>query len=311
MKIESEIAAALAPELLQHGFRLHHRALDEALAILRARVPDEPPPAADLDIDDVYIGSDPKLRLRLYRPRGRAAPGSLVNLHGGGWVAGSIEQDDERCRIFTRMTGCVTISVAYRLAPEHPFPAGVNDCAQALAWARNNSRQLGATTDTVVAIGTSAGANLAAGATYALLRERSSPPDGQVLLYPICSPSLDFPSCAEKGTGHFLTLEDMIWYWNQYGDATLRTDPRANLLVATDLADTPPTLILTSDNDPLRDEGEAFAARLGAAGAEVELVRHAGTVHGFLNLAPAAPASRQAFAEVAEFVQRVMERSAS
>jgi acetyl esterase len=286
--IDPDITAALDATLLRDGFRLTDRSLDDALALLRARgAGAQPPPPPGLHIEDGQIGAGHDIPIRIYTPRERRPRGVIVNIHGGGWVAGSIDGDDPRCRIIAEQAGCVLVSVGYRLAPEHPFPRGLEDCAAALAWAHDNAEALGAPARKVAVIGFSAGANLAAAAMLKLaVIDGSRLPAFHILLYPICDVSLAFPSYSENAAGYFLTRRDMIWYWEQYMGAADGSAPLASILRAANLAQLPPGLIVTSEYDPLRDEGEAFADRLNALGVPTERIRYPGAIHGFVSLAP-------------------------
>ena len=237
-----------------------------------------------LDIEDRLIGAVP---VRLYRPTAGPARGVVVNVHGGGWVAGSIDGDDARCRIIAERARCVVASVGYRLAPEHPFPLGVEDCTVAIAWACRDGTALTAPAGKVAVLGASAGANMAAAAMLRLaMTDRDCRPVFQILFYPICDASMDWPSYAENGTGYFLTRRDMVWYWDRYMGGEDPTTPLASILRSDDLAALPPGLVVTAQYDPLRDEGEAFAEKLNAAGVPTECVRYPGAIHGFVSLAP-------------------------
>lgn len=241
--------------------------------------------------------------VRIYRPRSELACGAVVNVHGGGWVAGSIDGDDARCRIIAEQARCAVVSVGYRLAPEHPFPRGVEDCAAAIAWAWRNATELHAPAGKLAVFGASAGANMAAAAMLQLAKaDPVCRPMLQILFYPICDVSMDWPSYAENGTGYFLTRRDMAWYWDQYIGGADPTAPLASILRSEDLAALPRGLIVTAQYDPLRDEGEAFAEKLNAAGVATECIRYPGAIHGFVSLAPQSALTTIALDKVVELL---------
>ena len=303
MSVASDIVEALGHQLLRDGLQLTSSSPEDALARLRAtRFGSRPSMDCDVRVEDVRIEGD--LRLRLYFPKGVAPTGVLVNIHGGGWVAGSIEQDDDRCRALSNLIGCATVSVGYRLAPENPFPAGLHDCVVAIRWAHSQAAQFGAPAGNLALLGASAGANLGFAAQLSIARiAPSDMPKRQILLYPICDSSFDFPSYRENERGYFLTAKDMAWYWDQYLDVADRADPLASILRAPNLIGLPPGLIITSQHDPLRDEGEALAERLNAQGVKVTCVRFLGAIHGFVSLAPESALAQLALENIAHEVR--------
>ncbi len=260
------------------------------------------PPAPDgLRIEDGLIDGDPAVPIRIYRPAGAAVAGVVLNVHGGGWVAGSIDGDDARCRIIAEKTGCTVVSVGYRLAPEHPFPAGLDDCATAIEWCWREAASLGAPAGKLAVLGASAGGNIAIAAMLKLAAAGSEcRPLFHIQFYPICDCAMDTPSYAENGSGYFLTAPDMAWYWDAYMAGDDPATPLASILRSPDLALLPPGLIVTSQYDPLRDEGEALAARINQAGVPTECLRYDGAIHGILTLAPQSALSAAALDKVAE-----------
>jgi acetyl esterase len=224
------------------------------------------------------------ISIRMYRPDDRrAAAPAVVYFHGGGWVLNSIATHDHVCRALANLSACVIFSVDYRLAPEHPFPAGVDDAWAATKWIRAHSRELNLDPQRIGVAGDSSGANLAA-VVAQQARQSGFPLTCQALAYPVTDHwSRGTRSYAEVGSGYALTREAMIWFWNHYLTAgTAIDDPRASPLRATNFAGLPPTLVLTAEYDPLRDEGEAYAQALAAAGVPVTCTRYAGMMHGFL-----------------------------
>jgi acetyl esterase len=222
--------------------------------------------------DVVVPGPAGDIHVRVYSPASDAAP-LLVFCHGGGWVTGSVDSYDPFCRRLANATGAVTLSVSYRLAPEHSWPSAVDDADGVLSWAREHADELGGDPDRIGVAGDSAGGEIAA----TIARRRSDVVRFQALVYPAIDPTRSSESHREFATGFRLTSEEMGWYWRQYlGDAP----PAA--VYADGLRGAPAAYVLTADCDPLRDEGEIYAERLRAAGVPVELRRWPGTVHGFV-----------------------------
>ncbi len=220
--------------------------------------------------------------VRIYEPL-QATGSTLIYLHGGGWVVGDVETHDPLCRRVTNGTGARVVSVDYRLAPEHPFPAALDDAEEVLHWLRaeDPGRPLGVAGD-------SAGASLAAGVALRA-RDQQIPLAAQLMLYPATDPAMTSPSIAQNGAGYFLTERDMAWFYQQYLPAdpasasageTSASAPEADLAHA-DVAGVAPAIVATAEFDPLRDEGAAYAARLAEAGVPVQYVPGPGLIHGF------------------------------
>jgi acetyl esterase len=242
-------------------------------------------PRLPLATEDILLaGPAGPLPARLYVPAEAPAPGPLlVYYHGGGWVEGSVATHDPSCRLLAHLAGVRVLSVDYRLAPEHPFPAAADDALAAYVDARSRAADLGADPARVAVGGDSAGGNLAA--VVALdLRGDAAAPAFQLLIYPGLDMTTKHPSRLRFGEGFVLTEENMTWCEDQYApDRARRADPRVSPLLAPDLTGLPPAYVATALADPLRDEGEAYAERLRAAGVTVALHRHP-QVHGFFNL---------------------------
>ncbi|MGN6587600.1 MAG: alpha/beta hydrolase, partial [Solirubrobacterales bacterium] len=239
---------------------------------------------------------------RLYVPpqTAQAPPPLLVYYHGGGWVIGDLESHDDPCRFLAAHSEAAILSVDYRLAPEHPFPAAVEDAEAAYAWAVANAERLSVAPGRIGVGGDSAGANLAA-AVCLMTRERRLPtPTMQLLIYPATETAGVARSRRTFAEGFFLTRGDMDWFEERYlPPGADREDPRVALLNATDLSGLPPAYIAVAGFDPLRDEGEAYAQRLREAGVQVALRRHAGLTHTFANLTAICPSAREAMLEAA------------
>lgn len=233
-------------------------------------------------IRDVNAGGVPA---RLYRPNDRDDLGLLVFLHGGGWVIGNLETHDNLCRILANSSGHAVLSVDYRLAPEHPFPAPLEDAVTATRWAHANAASLGCSPDRLAIGGDSAGATLA----IVVGHLGPVPLRYQLLVYPATDLTRSFPSYTENAAGPALTAAGMDWFIGHYlgGGANSLTDPRVSPYFAADhvVAASPPTLVITAEYDPLRDEGDAYAARLASLGVPTSHVRFGGMYHGFFSLA--------------------------
>ena len=253
---------------------------EEARAVRARRV--RPPTEPIHHTRDIDAGG---VRARLYRPHDGDDLGLLVFLHGGGWVLGSLDSHDNLCRILANSSGHAVLSVDYRLAPEHPFPAALEDALAATRWAHANAATLGCSADRLAIGGDSAGANLA----IVVGQLGSVPLRYQLLVYPVTDLTRSFPSYVENAAGPGLTAKGLNWFIDHYvGDDPARlTDPHVSPHFAADhvVASSPPALVITAEFDPLRDEGDAYAARLASLGVPTSHVRIGGMYHGFFSLA--------------------------
>ena len=241
------------------------------------------------------------IRARLYAPEGHPPrPPLLVYLHGGGWVVCDLDTHDNLCRFLAREAGALVLSVDYRLAPEHPFPAAVEDALAAFRYGVEAADELGADPRTVAIGGDSAGANLAAVVSHQMVAEGGPLPAFTLSIYPVTDLSEKRASYRLFGEGFVLTEAHMDWYRSHYlPDDAAALDPRASPLLAEDLAGMPPTYVATAGFDPLRDEGEEYARRLRDAGVPVALRRHPGLIHGFANAVGSTRFGRAAMQEAA------------
>jgi acetyl esterase len=266
------------------------------------------PAATDVSAVDHRIpGADGELRVRVYTPA--VAPGPLPGLvffHGGGWVVGSVDSYERECQELARQLGCVVVSVDYRLAPEHKFPAGVRDCVVATRWVAAHAAELGIQPHRLAVGGDSAGGNLAA-VVAQQLRDHGGPGlCGQLLIYPATDSAGDYPSMHEPGVG-VLHPADADWFLGHYlSDQAERRDPRMSPLRAASLAELPAAVVVVCEYDPIRDEGIAYEKALRAAGVASELKYYAGQVHGFMSFAPMVPSARAALHDFLAAFRRLL-----
>ena len=265
------------------------------------------PPEPVHTVEDLSIeGPGGDLALRLYHPGGTAPRPLLVYLHGGGWVIGDLEIQDGLCRNLANRSGCAVLSVDYRLAPEHPYPAALDDAWAALEWTAANAARLDVDAGRIAIGGDSAGGNLAAAAAVRA-RDRGAPIlRACVVLCGVTDCRTDDRSMVELAEGYFVTRERMAWYWDQYAPAGIdRTAPELSPLRA-DLTGLPPTVVVTAGLDPLKDQGADFARACCDAGVDTVLIHRPGTIHGFLGFPAALPDSRGVLDEVAALLSRRM-----
>ncbi|MGC1164827.1 MAG: alpha/beta hydrolase [Solirubrobacterales bacterium] len=263
----------------------------------------QPPiPMARVEALEIPVHAAP-LPARFYVPGGLpdATPAPLVvYFHGGGWVIGDLDTHDGVCRFLAAAAGVKVLAVDYRLAPEYPFPAAVEDAWAGFAWALANAAELGVDPARIAVGGDSAGGNLAAVVSLLARAGGGQMPAMQLLIYPPTDSAGDLPSRRLFREGYLLTKNDMDTFERFYlPPGTDATDPRVSILLAPDLRGLPPAYVATAGFDPLRDEGEAYALRMREAGVQVALRRHPGLIHSFANLTAVSRSSRGAMLEVA------------
>jgi len=229
----------------------------------------------------------------------------VAYFHGGGWVQGDLETHHGLCARLALHGDALVVAIDYRLAPEHKFPAGVDDAFAAYRWLRAHGRELGADTTRVAVAGDSAGGNLSAVVSQLAASAGLPVPTCQVLIYPALDASLDTESHRELADAHVIPRERIVWYMAQYLGADADTvDPRVSPLRAKRLAGQPPTMIVTAGFDPLRDEGHAYAEALRRAGVDVVYREYPGQIHAFVSLTKAIPQGLTCTLEVAEYLRK-------
>ncbi|HEY2225204.1 alpha/beta hydrolase [Actinomycetospora sp.] len=288
--LDPELATAIDRLAADGRLPLTREDVDEArrnyrdLALIRRGAGDQPVASVH---DDVVEGPDADVVVRVYTPP-EPRDLTVVWLHGGGWVLGDLDTADAAARRVCRHLGATVVSADYRLAPEHPHPAPLQDAHAVLRWASGRTGRL-------VVGGDSAGAGIAAGCAL-LARDWGPHLDAQLLLYPGLDPTMSHPSVTENADGPFLTAADMRWFWDRYvPEEQARLDPSVNLGEAArlgELEELAPAVVATAALDPLRDEGLAHAAALTAANVRVHVLHGAGLVHGYFGLGTASAAAR-------------------
>jgi acetyl esterase len=229
----------------------------------------------------------------------------VAYFHGGGWVQGDLETHHGLCARLAKHAGVLVVAVDYRLAPEHKFPAAVEDCEAAYRWLRAHGRDIGADSARVAVAGDSAGGNLSAVVSQLAASSGTPVPTCQVLIYPAVDFSFETESHRELENGHVIPRERISWYAEQYfGTKAQDSDLRASPLRAPSVAGQPPTMVVTAGFDPLRDEGHAYAGKLRQAGVDVVYREYPGQIHAFISLTKAIPQGMACTLEVAEYLRQ-------
>jgi len=282
------------------------RVLREGMMLQRPRR-DEPVARVE---DWMIPGSGLGLPARVYTPSGKVGPHPiLVFFHGGGWVFGTLETHGDICRTLCHRSGSLVVSVDYRRAPEHRFPAALEDCCAAVRWCAGHAAEIGGDPTRLAVAGDSAGGNLAA-AVALRGRDNGGPTLAlQVLIYPVTNCAFDTASYHQYASGYGLTRDMMRYFWKSYLSRPADANhPAASPLQAADLAGLPPALVLTAQYDVLRDEGEAYAARLAQASVPVRCTRYLEMNHGFVQLGALCEPALQGLMEIAESVRTTFAR---
>jgi acetyl esterase len=261
------------------------------------------PPEPVASVRDMVVpGGESGVPVRIYRPGFAGAVPLALFAHGGGWVTGSLESHDRLCRILANAFRCVVVAVDYALAPEHVYPAALNDVECAWRWVRDKSHDLGADGARFIVAGDSSGGNLAAALTLRLARRGAPQPDLQVLLYPALDALCARDSYRAFATGYNLTASQMAWYWDAYR-AGAEIHPELCPLSAPQLGTLPPAVVAVATADVLRDDGLDYAKRLETAGVPVRVIECNGMIHGFLRWTGEVVAARRWIELIAEAVR--------
>jgi acetyl esterase len=295
IELAGDLPTGLAPEQLRIVYTAERMKLQ----------PPRPAVAVAREFD--IPGRDGPIPVRHYAASddGVARP-LLVYFHGGGWVVGSLEGYDTPCRRLALVTGCHVVSVGYRLAPEHPFPAAVHDAWDATTWCIANAAQLGVDPQRVIVAGDSAGGTLAAVVAQQSRDEGGPPIALQVLIYPATDLTRESDSYARNAKGYMLTAAALRWFYERYvPDPALRSDWRASPLLRPSLKGVAPALVISAEHDPLVDENEAYAERLRADGVPTEYVCFAGMIHPFFTLGGVIDDAAKAEELIARAVKRL------
>lgn len=246
------------------------------------------------------------VKCRLYRSSDSTSAPLLVYYHGGGWVIGDLDTHDDICRKLARDARCSVVAVDYRLAPEHPAPAALDDCIAATKWMFSNAATIGVDPARIAIGGDSAGGNLAALVSL----HAGVNPVFQLLVYPATDMRMDYPSHRENAQGYLLTADSMTWFIGHYlqGDERKKHEPLYSPILSDDgtLKKSPPTLVITAEFDPLRDEGEAYAARLAAVGVPTSTVRFNGQIHAFFGMSELLDDAAAAIALSASYLRKYL-----
>jgi acetyl esterase len=286
--------------------RYGEQPIDEQRAAMQASAatffgPVDPVPYEDRSVP----GAAGPIPVRVYRPVEHPAP-ILIWFHGGGWVLGSIHTVHGVCAALARRSSCVVVSVDYRLAPEHPYPAALEDAWAVVEWLRDRAEAVGGLPGELAIGGDSAGGNISA-VIARRARDASVDLELQLLVYPVCDADLTTASYTEFADGYWLTRDAMRWFWERYLPDGDWFRPDASPLRAPDLAGVAPAHIIAAEYDVLRDEGEAYGRRLDAAGVTTVVSRHDGMIHGFFRLPAVVPRAQDALDEAALALRRAFE----
>jgi acetyl esterase len=301
MALRPEIQALLERAAASGRPPLHRQSVAQARAFHNqdAAALNGPAAAVASVTDRVVPGPAGELGVRVYIPKGSPPFPIVVWFHGGGWVVGTLDTYDPLCRALAAATPAVVVSVDYRLAPEHRWPAAVEDAYAATLWASRNAAELGGAQHRLAVAGDSAGGNLAAVVALGA-RDRGGPAVAfQLLVYPVLDVAGDTGSWREFADGFQLTAAGMRWYWDHYLGGADGSAPDASPARAAFLGGLPPALVVGASHDILRDEGEAYAARLADAGVAATAIRVPGVVHGFFRWRSVTPAADEALQQAA------------
>ena len=303
MALEPEIRSTL--ELLNGLAPMHSLTVDQLRTNMRAGLT-EPTLTSVTTRDFTIDGPAGEIRMRHYLPKGLVSPRLGVFIHGGGFVMGDLDTHDHMCREIAIAAGCALVSVDYRLAPEHRYPAAVDDTLAAIRWAAASAKELGSASGGLIVIGDSAGGNIAAAAALSLRDTNEPLLCGQVLIYPVADHyDARRPSYEENGQGYYLTSRDMVAFWDHYlKDPAQAQEAGVSPVRAASLKGVAPAFVLTAEYDPLRDEGEALGRRLDEETEGSDWRRYDGVIHGFVRFSHISPTGRRAIADIGDWIRR-------
>jgi acetyl esterase len=293
-----QMTATPSPKLWEAG-------TEQARAMFRAMRPLLSPPGQPVGKVEqlAFDGPEGPVPVRIYTPVGKTGTvtPACVYFHGGGWVIGDLDTHDELCRVLANESGARVLSVDYRLAPEHKFPAAYEDALAALVWAEREAGSLKINPNRLAVAGDSAGGNLAAAVALAARAKGLPKPRFQLLIYPVTQARAGFPSMEALATGYFLEKASMNWFFDQYIPAgTDLDDPRLSPLAAGDVSGAAPAMVIVAGYDPLRDEGIAYAEKLKRAGVACTLSDYDTMVHGFAAMGAIVPHAARALREAGQ-----------
>ncbi|MHB1416495.1 MAG: alpha/beta hydrolase [Chloroflexota bacterium] len=311
MPLDPQVRALLDQDIANGVLPNHKLSVAKARQVMLERaktLAGEPVPLARVK-DRLIPGPAGEMPVRVYTPQGAGPFPVLVFFHGGGWVIGGADTHDHVCRGLAYQARVLVVSVEYRLAPEHKFPAAAEDAYAATRWVAENAASLNGDAGRMAVGGDSAGGNLTAVVSL-MARDRQAPKlSFQLLLYPVVDHDFDTASYLQNAEGYRLWRADMIWFWKHYLSEEAQADnPYASPLRAPDLSGLPPALVITAEYDPLRDEGEAYAKRMEEAGVPVVLNRYDGMIHGFISQAIFLDEGKRALAQSAAALREALAR---
>lgn len=306
----------LSPENARNNPTLKNAVEEMAAESLTARASNlaKPMPEPVASITHQLIPSaNGDILARVYTPKGDGPFPVLVYFHGGGWVIANLDVYEPSCRALCNAAECVVVSVAYRQAPEHKYPAAVDDAYAATQWAIKNAQTLNGDPNNVAVGGESAGGNLATVVCLKAKDEGGQMPVAQLLIYPVTDAAMNTPSYQENANAVPLNAAMMPWFWKHYLKSEAdKNEPYASPMRAKDLSGMPPSIVITDENDPLRDEGEAYARRLADAGVSVTSKRFDGMMHEFFGLAGVLDKAKEALELASNGLKKVFQtRSAA
>lgn len=265
-----------------------------------------PAPTQSLSISNIKIpSSQTPIPLRIYVPKGKGPFPVYVSIHGGGWVFGTLDTHDPFCQNIAEQANIIVVSIDYRLAPEHKYPAAFNDCYATVDWVKNHIQDWAGDSSKLVIGGISSGGNLAAAVALKAKEEKHPFFQAQVLICPVMQHSFETDSYQKYADGYFLTKKDMEWFWNQYLEkAEDGEQPYSSPLLASDISGLPSTLIVLAEFDPLHDEGRAYGNKMKAMGVQVKTITYP-TIHGFTSKIQEFDICKKAIADISQFLREL------